>query len=81
MTLESDEESVPEAVDEGTPAESAPVEEIEETDETEHEDIFAAAEEEPLELETHDELELSDLETLDVRTYNFERIEQIQPVW
>lgn len=65
MTLESDEESVPEAVDEGTPAESAPVEEIEETDETEHEDIFAAAEEEPLELETHDELELSDLETLD----------------
>lgn len=44
MTLESDEESVPEAVDEGTPAESAPVEEIEETDETEHEDIFAAAE-------------------------------------
>lgn len=65
MTLESDEESVPEAVDEETPAESAPVEEIEETDETEHEDIFAAAEEEPLELETHDELELSDLETLD----------------
>lgn len=85
MTLESDEESVPEAVDEGTPAESAPVEEIEETDETEHEDIFAAAEEEPLELETHDELELSDLETLDeheemvLEEVHEEQPEEIEP--
>lgn len=85
MTLESDEESVPEAVDEETPAESAPVEEIEETDETEHEDIFAAAEEEPLELETHDELELSDLETLDeheemvLEEVHEEQPEEIEP--
>lgn len=85
MTLESDEESVPEAVEEETPAESAPVEEIEENDETEHEDIFAAAEEEPLELETHDELELSDLETLDeheemvLEEVHEEQPEEIEP--
>lgn len=85
ITLESDEESVPEAAEEETPAESAPVEDIEETDETEHEDIFAAAEEEPLELETHDELELSDLETLDeheemvLEEVHEEQPEEIEP--
>lgn len=71
MTLESDEESVHEAPEEETPLEtellqeSAPVEEIEEAHETEQDDIFAGADEEPFELEAHDELELSDLETLD----------------
>lgn len=85
MTLESDEESVPEAVEEETPAESAPVEEIEETDETEQDDIFAGADEEPFELEAHDELELSDLETLDeheemvLEEVHEEQPEEIEP--
>ena len=90
MTLESDEESVHEAPEEETPLEtellqeSAPVEEIEEAHETEQDDIFAGADEEPL-LEAHDELELSDLETLDeheemvLEEVHEEQPEEIEP--
>lgn len=91
MTLESDEESVHEAPEEETPLEtellqeSAPVEEIEEAHETEQDDIFAGADEEPFELEAHDELELSDLETLDeheemvLEEVHEEQPEEIEP--